>query len=119
MFPMIAKMSEPTSWGSQRVLHKGASPQGGPDTPPIDPPLCLLYIPQGIISAAKELDYEISHGRYTLIVTATDQCPILSRRLTSTTTVGGTEPQLGGEGSMKPRKLPWGRRVERLSKRNT
>nr|XP_015002908.2 cadherin-23 isoform X3 [Macaca mulatta] len=41
----------------------------------------------GVISTAKELDYEISHGRYTLIVTATDQCPILSRRLTSTTTV--------------------------------
>ncbi|XP_046509159.1 cadherin-23 isoform X3 [Equus quagga] len=41
----------------------------------------------GVISAAKELDYEISHGRYTLIVTATDQCPILSRRLTSTATV--------------------------------
>nr|XP_044993449.1 cadherin-23 [Jaculus jaculus] len=41
----------------------------------------------GIITAAKELDYEISHGRYTLIVTATDQCPILSHRLTSTTTV--------------------------------
>ncbi|XP_023096299.2 cadherin-23 isoform X3 [Felis catus] len=41
----------------------------------------------GIISAAKELDYEISHGRYTLMVTATDQCPILSHRLTSTTTV--------------------------------
>ncbi|XP_023574263.1 cadherin-23 isoform X2 [Octodon degus] len=41
----------------------------------------------GIVSAIKELDYEISHGRYTLIVTATDQCPILSHRLTSTTTV--------------------------------
>nr|XP_023422449.1 cadherin-23 isoform X6 [Cavia porcellus] len=41
----------------------------------------------GIISAAKELDYEISHGRYTLMVTATDQCPILPHRLTSTTTV--------------------------------
>ncbi|XP_056655278.1 cadherin-23 isoform X1 [Monodelphis domestica] len=41
----------------------------------------------GVISTLKELDYEISHGRYTLIVTATDQCPILSRRLTSTTTV--------------------------------
>ncbi|XP_055130578.1 cadherin-23 isoform X1 [Symphalangus syndactylus] len=41
----------------------------------------------GVINAAKELDYEISHGRYTLIVTATDQCPILSHRLTSTTTV--------------------------------
>nr|XP_048307676.1 cadherin-23 isoform X3 [Myodes glareolus] len=41
----------------------------------------------GVITAAKELDYEISHGRYTLIVTATDQCPIVSHRLTSTTTV--------------------------------
>ncbi|XP_045882691.1 cadherin-23 isoform X5 [Meles meles] len=41
----------------------------------------------GVISAAKELDYEISHGRYTLTVTATDQCPILSQRLTSITTV--------------------------------
>ncbi|XP_027244112.1 cadherin-23 isoform X6 [Cricetulus griseus] len=41
----------------------------------------------GVITAAKELDYEISHGRYTLVVTATDQCPILSHRLTSTTTV--------------------------------
>uniref|UniRef100_A0A8C8W8N7 Cadherin-23 n=1 Tax=Peromyscus maniculatus bairdii TaxID=230844 RepID=A0A8C8W8N7_PERMB len=41
----------------------------------------------GVITAAKELDYEISHGRYTLTVTATDQCPILSHRLTSTTTV--------------------------------
>ncbi|KAI5944238.1 Cadherin-23 [Manis javanica] len=41
----------------------------------------------GVISAVKELDYEISNGRYTLLVTATDQCPILSHRLTSTTTV--------------------------------
>ncbi|KAM6106069.1 LOW QUALITY PROTEIN: cadherin-23 [Pterocles gutturalis] len=41
----------------------------------------------GHIHTVKELDYEISHGRYTLIVTATDQCPIVSRRLTSTTTV--------------------------------
>ncbi|XP_069651909.1 cadherin-23 isoform X2 [Haliaeetus albicilla] len=41
----------------------------------------------GQIRTVKELDYEISHGRYTLIVTATDQCPIVSRRLTSTTTV--------------------------------
>ncbi|OWK56059.1 Cadherin-23 [Lonchura striata] len=41
----------------------------------------------GEIRTVKELDYEISHGRYTLIVTATDQCPIVSRRLTSTTTV--------------------------------
>ncbi|NXE32689.1 CAD23 protein, partial [Ptilorrhoa leucosticta] len=41
----------------------------------------------GEIRTVKELDYEISHGRYTLVVTATDQCPIVSRRLTSTTTV--------------------------------
>ncbi|KFP03887.1 Cadherin-23, partial [Calypte anna] len=41
----------------------------------------------GEIRTVKELDYEISHGRYTLIVTATDQCPIISRQLTSTTTV--------------------------------
>ncbi|KAK2545143.1 Cdh23 isoform B [Columba livia] len=41
----------------------------------------------GQICTVKELDYEISHGRYTLIVTATDQCPIVSRRLTSTATV--------------------------------
>ncbi|XP_037660335.1 cadherin-23 isoform X2 [Choloepus didactylus] len=41
----------------------------------------------GVITAAKELDYEISHGRYMLVVTATDQCPTLSHRLTSTTTV--------------------------------
>nr|XP_014343935.1 PREDICTED: cadherin-23 [Latimeria chalumnae] len=41
----------------------------------------------GHIRAVKELDYEISHGRYTLVVTATDQSPNPSRRLTSTTTV--------------------------------
>ncbi|XP_064001135.1 cadherin-23 isoform X2 [Pogoniulus pusillus] len=41
----------------------------------------------GQIRTVKELDYEISHGRYTLIITATDQCPIISRRLTSTATV--------------------------------
>ncbi|KAL2303266.1 hypothetical protein Nmel_010731 [Mimus melanotis] len=41
----------------------------------------------GEIRTVKELDYEISHGRYTLLVTATDQCPIASRRLTSTATV--------------------------------
>ncbi|XP_026707653.1 cadherin-23 isoform X3 [Athene cunicularia] len=41
----------------------------------------------GQIRTVKELDYEISHGRYTLVVTATDQCPIISRRLTSTATV--------------------------------
>lgn len=42
---------------------------------------------QGQIRTMKELDYEISHGRYTLLITATDQCPIPSRRLTSTTMV--------------------------------
>ncbi|XP_043375430.1 cadherin-23 isoform X5 [Dermochelys coriacea] len=41
----------------------------------------------GQICTVKELDYEISHGRYTLVITATDQCPIPSRRLTTTTTV--------------------------------
>ncbi|XP_078387064.1 cadherin-23 [Cetorhinus maximus] len=41
----------------------------------------------GQIKAVKELDYEICHGRYTLIVTATDQCPNPLRRLTSTATV--------------------------------
>ncbi|KAM4033934.1 cadherin-23 isoform 2-T3 [Anomaloglossus baeobatrachus] len=41
----------------------------------------------GLIRAVKELDYEVCLGRYTLIVTATDRCPILLRRLTSTTTV--------------------------------
>ncbi|XP_066180638.1 cadherin-23-like [Sylvia atricapilla] len=41
----------------------------------------------GEIRTVKELDYEISHGRYTLVITATDQCPIISRRLTSTATV--------------------------------
>ncbi|XP_075697796.1 cadherin-23 isoform X1 [Rhinoderma darwinii] len=41
----------------------------------------------GLIRAVKELDYEVCLGRYTLIVTATDRCPILRRRLTSTTTV--------------------------------
>lgn len=56
---------------------------------------CPLFSPQGVISAAKELDYEISHGRYTLTVTATDQCPILSQRLTSVTTVGGWDTAQG------------------------
>ncbi|KAG6937290.1 cadherin related 23 [Chelydra serpentina] len=41
----------------------------------------------GQICTVKELDYEISHGRYTLVVTATDRCPIPSRCLTTTTTV--------------------------------
>lgn len=71
-------------------------------------------MPQGVISAVKELDYEISNGRYTLLVTATDQCPILSHRLTSTTTVGGgTQPQLGSGGRTWPRKLQWGRETRK------
>ncbi|XP_073452804.1 cadherin-23 [Aquarana catesbeiana] len=41
----------------------------------------------GLIRAVKELDYEVCLGRYTLIVTATDRCPIVLRRQTSTTTV--------------------------------
>lgn len=35
----------------------------------------------------KELDFEISNGHYTLVVTATDQCPSPALRLTSSTTV--------------------------------
>lgn len=35
----------------------------------------------------REVDYEISSGRYTLIITATDQCPIPQLRLTSSATV--------------------------------
>lgn len=35
----------------------------------------------------KELDFEISNGHYTLVVTATDQCPNPALRLTSSTTV--------------------------------
>uniref|UniRef100_A0A3P8WJC5 Cadherin-23 n=1 Tax=Cynoglossus semilaevis TaxID=244447 RepID=A0A3P8WJC5_CYNSE len=41
----------------------------------------------GRITAVKELDYEISNGHYALVVTATDQCPNLALRLTSSTTV--------------------------------
>ncbi|CAL8258339.1 unnamed protein product [Lota lota] len=41
----------------------------------------------GRITAVKELDFEISNGHYTLVVTATDQCPIPALRLTSSTTV--------------------------------
>uniref|UniRef100_A0A8C5W6C9 Cadherin-23 n=1 Tax=Leptobrachium leishanense TaxID=445787 RepID=A0A8C5W6C9_9ANUR len=41
----------------------------------------------GLIRAVKELDYELCLGRYTLVVTATDQCPLVPRRMTSTTTV--------------------------------
>ncbi|TMS04323.1 Cadherin-23 [Larimichthys crocea] len=41
----------------------------------------------GRITAVKELDFEISNGHYTLVVTATDQCPNPALRLTSSTTV--------------------------------
>ncbi|KAF7666879.1 hypothetical protein LDENG_00090080 [Lucifuga dentata] len=41
----------------------------------------------GRITAVKELDFEISNGHYSLVVTATDQCPIPGLRLTSSTTV--------------------------------
>ncbi|XP_055358213.1 cadherin-23 isoform X2 [Betta splendens] len=41
----------------------------------------------GRITAVKALDYEISGGHYTLVVTATDQCPKPALRLTSSTTV--------------------------------
>ncbi|XP_078284733.1 cadherin-23 [Rhinoraja longicauda] len=41
----------------------------------------------GEIKAVKELDYELCHGRYTLIVAATDQSPNSAHRLTTTTTV--------------------------------
>uniref|UniRef100_A0A3Q0R7E9 Cadherin-related 23 n=1 Tax=Amphilophus citrinellus TaxID=61819 RepID=A0A3Q0R7E9_AMPCI len=41
----------------------------------------------GTITAVKELDFEISKGHYSLVVTATDQCPIPALRLTSSTTV--------------------------------
>lgn len=41
----------------------------------------------GRVTAVKPLDYEISNGHYALVVTATDQCPIPSLRLTSSTTV--------------------------------
>lgn len=99
-------------WGGQRVPHEGAGPHRVPDPLPIDTPLIPLCVPQGVITAAKELDYEICHGRYTLIVTATDQCPILSRRLTSTTTVGGWDTALTwGCGRVEPRELKWVRVV--------
>ncbi|MFT7806101.1 cadherin-23 [Arapaima gigas] len=41
----------------------------------------------GRIVTAKALDYEISRGHYTLVVTAADQCPIPQLRLTSSATV--------------------------------
>ncbi|MGH0114603.1 UNVERIFIED_CONTAM: hypothetical protein FKN15_031088 [Acipenser sinensis] len=41
----------------------------------------------GTVVTLKELDYEVSHGRYTLIITATDQCPNPSQRLQSSSTV--------------------------------
>ncbi|XP_030626789.1 cadherin-23 [Chanos chanos] len=46
-----------------------------------------IYSNTGMIVVVKELDYEISNGHYTLVVTATDQCPIPALRLTSSTTV--------------------------------
>lgn len=52
----------------------------------VQPPLYDVFI-QGRITAVKELDYEISSGHYTLVVTATDQCPKPALRLTSSTTV--------------------------------
>ena len=64
-----------------------APTQASPLPVSLTPSCCPLAF-QGQIRTLKELDYEISHGRYTLVVTATDQCPIASRRLTSTTTVG-------------------------------
>ncbi|MGH0120863.1 UNVERIFIED_CONTAM: hypothetical protein FKN15_024344 [Acipenser sinensis] len=41
----------------------------------------------GTVVTLRELDYEVSHGRYTLIITATDQCPNPSQRLQSSATV--------------------------------
>ncbi|XP_041116855.1 cadherin-23-like isoform X4 [Polyodon spathula] len=41
----------------------------------------------GTVVTLRELDYEVSHGRYTLIITATDQCPYPSLRLQSSATV--------------------------------
>ncbi|RXM29770.1 Cadherin-23 [Acipenser ruthenus] len=41
----------------------------------------------GTVVTLRELDYEVSHGRYTLIITATDQCPNPSHRLQSSATV--------------------------------
>ncbi|XP_051779861.1 cadherin-23 isoform X1 [Erpetoichthys calabaricus] len=41
----------------------------------------------GAVVTLKALDFEISSGRYTLIITATDQCPIVLQRLTSSATV--------------------------------
>jgi hypothetical protein len=70
-------------------------------------------VSQGVISAVKELDYEISHGRYTLIITATDQCPILTHRLTSTTTVGGTSPNVE-VGEDRTQKVPLGKREGKI-----
>ncbi|NXV11750.1 CAD23 protein, partial [Cepphus grylle] len=60
----------------------------------------------GQIRTVKELDYEISHGRYTLIVTATDQCPIISRRLTSTTTVGSCLEGFATPWPLRDRRVP-------------
>ena len=101
---------------------RGVRSEGAPDPLPIDPPLAPLRILQGVIRAVKELDYEISHGRYTLLVTATDQCPVLSHRLTSTTTVGGWvghSPNVGA-GQDRSKKTQVGKRDrKRWSRKNT
>lgn len=44
--PIMAGMSEHTSWGGLRVPHEEAGPRGAPDPPPIDPPLSPLLSPR-------------------------------------------------------------------------
>lgn len=73
---------------SATVSIRAPSPAWPCPSPSSLTPGCRLLVLQGQIRTLKELDYEISHGRYTLVVTATDQCPAASRRLTSTATVG-------------------------------
>lgn len=53
--------------------------------------MCVCLHPQGRITVVREVDYEISGGRYTLIITATDQCPVVQLRLTSSATVSDTD----------------------------
>lgn len=77
----------PSTSTAPRSVRMPAHPPGVSLPCSLHPGLSPLAL-QGQIRTVKELDYEISHGRYTLIVTATDQCPIVSRRLTSTATVG-------------------------------
>lgn len=73
---------------SATVSIRAPSPAWPCPSPSSLTPGYRLLVLQGQIRTLKELDYEISHGRYTLVVTATDQCPAASRRLTSTATVG-------------------------------